>query len=167
MKLSNPLHSGRSRAKPHCMKLTGLEVFDLTIQRTNSWLKELMQELNWSDRRKTYLAFRCTLHALRDHMPVNEAVFLGEQLPMLLRGSYFEHWNPQGKPQEPSSRADFLSTLSSYLERDGEFTPGAEALMRAVFRFLERKVADGEIEDVRSVMPRMLNDLWPRDLRAA
>ena len=126
-----------------------------------------MQELNWTDRRKTYLAFRCALHALRDHMPVNEAVFLGEQLPMLLRGLYFEHWNPQGKPQDLGSRADFLSTLSIYLERDGEFTPGAETLMRAVFRFLERKVEDGEIEDVRSVVPRMLNDLWPHDLRAA
>ena len=69
------------------------------------------------------------------------------------------------KPQ--NSRADFLSTLSTYLARDGESTAGAEALMRAVFRFLERKASDGEIEDVRTVIPRMLDDLWPRDLRAA
>src|SRR5262245_56033369 len=146
------------------MKLTGLEVFDLTIQRTNSWLKDLMQELNWTDRRKTYLAFRCALHTLRDHMPINEAVFLGEQLPMLLRGAYFEHWNPRGKPEQLNSRADLFATLSIYLARDGESTSGAEAVMRAVFRFLEHKAADGEIENVRPVLPRVLDDLWPRDL---
>src|SRR5262245_39942268 len=149
------------------MKLTGLEVFDLTIQRTNSWLKDLMQELNWTDRKKTYLALRSVLHVLRDHMPVSEAVFLGEQLPMLLRGSYFEHWTPCEKPRALNSRADFLSTLSTNLARDGESTSGTEVVMRAVFRFLERKAADGEIEDVRGIVPRMLDDLWPRDVRAA
>ena len=149
------------------MKLTGLEVFDLTIQRTNNWLKDLMQELNWTDRRNTYLVFRCALHALRDHMPVSEAVFLGEQLPMLLRGAYFEHWNPSGKPEKLNSQADFFDTLSIYLARDGESTSGAEAVMRALFRFLERKAADGEIEDIQSLLPRVLHDLWPSTLRAA
>jgi uncharacterized protein (DUF2267 family) len=45
------------------MSMTGLEVFDTTVHKTNSWLKELMQELDWQDRRKAYLAFRATLHA--------------------------------------------------------------------------------------------------------
>jgi uncharacterized protein (DUF2267 family) len=144
-----------------------LEVFDASIQRTNNWLKELMQELNWADRRKTYLAFRCALHALRDHMPVTEAVFLGEQLPMLLRGAYFEHWNPHGKPEKLNSRADFFDTLSVYLARDGESTSAAETVMRAVFRFLDRKAADGQIENVQRIVPRVLDDLWPSKLRAA
>jgi uncharacterized protein (DUF2267 family) len=149
------------------MKLTGLDVFDLTIQRTNSWLKDLMQELNWSDRRKTYLAFRCALHALRDHLPMNDALFLGEQLPMLLRGSYFEYWDPADKPEKLNSQADFFSTLSIYLARDGESTSPAEAVMRAVFRFFERKAQEGEIKDIRSVLPPVLEDLWPPDVRAA
>jgi len=149
------------------MKLTGLEVFDSSIERTNSWLKDLMKELNWADRRKTYLAFRCALHALRDHISVNEAVFLGEQLPMLLRGAYFEHWNPKGKPQKLNSQRDFFDTLSIYLARDGEPTSGAESVMRAVFRFLERKAADGDIENVQGLLPRVLADLWPSKLRAA
>src|SRR5207244_10803937 len=79
-----------------CMKFTGFEVFDDTIQRTNNWLKDLMQELNWSDRRKTYVVFRCVLHALRDHLSVRDAVYVGEQLPMLIRGAYYEHWEPSG-----------------------------------------------------------------------
>lgn len=149
------------------MKLTGFEVFDSTIQRTNSWLKDLMQELNWTDHRRTYLAFRCALHALRDHLSVKDAAFLGEQLPMLIRGVYFEHWNPEGKPEPMNSRQDFLSTLALYLSRDGENSSGAEAVMRAVFRLLERKASEGEIEAVQHLLPKVLDDLWPRDLRAA
>src|SRR5438105_14562110 len=97
------------------MKLTGLDAFDSTIQRTNTWLKELMQELNWSDNRKTYLAFRCVLHALRDHLSVEDAIYVGEQLPMLIRGFYFDHWDPAGKPLPLRSRNDFISVLAAYL----------------------------------------------------
>src|SRR5690348_10409771 len=70
------------------MKLTGLDIWDSSIQRTNVWLKELMQELNSTDYKKTYLILRSVLHTLRDHLSIGEAVYLGEQLPMLIRGMY-------------------------------------------------------------------------------
>ena len=149
------------------MKFTGLEVFDSTIQRTNGWLKELMFELNWSDRRKTYLAFRCVLHTLRDHLSVKDAVYLGEQLPMLIRGFYFEHWLPAGKPLHLRSRDEFLSICATYLARDGEPASNAEVVTRAVFRLLERKSTEGEIDDIRHILPKGLLDLWPPALRAA
>lgn len=149
------------------MKLTGLEVFDSTIQRTNVWLKDLMQELNWSDRRKTYLALRCVLHALRDHMSAQNAAFLGEQLPMLIRGFYFENWDPAEKPIPWRSRDDFFSALSAYLAQQGERTSNAELVTQAVFRLLEHKATDGEIADVHDILPQGLIDLWPHSLRAA
>jgi len=134
------------------MKITGLDVLDSTIQRTNAWLKELMQELNWTDRRKTYLALRSVLHTVRDHLPVETAVYFGEQLPILLRGVYFEHWDPEGKPLSLPSPDDL--TLD-------------ETVIRAVFRLLDRKAADGEIEDLQHLLPGRLQDLWPQTLRAA
>src|SRR5262245_53504562 len=149
------------------MKLTGLDVFDNTIQRTNVWLKELMQELNWSDQRKTYLAFRCVLHTVRDHLPVNDAVHFGEQLPFLIRGFYFDYWDPARKPLPLRTRNDFLSALSACLARDGDKTANSEVLARAVFRLLDRKVTDGEMEDVRHLIPLAVLDLWPPTLRAA
>ena len=149
------------------MKFTGLEVFDSTIQRTSVWLKELMQELNWSDHRKTYLAFRCVLHAVRDHLPMNEAVRLGEQLPMLIRGFYFDQWDPAAKPTSLRTRNEFLAALSSYMVRDGDTTSNAEVVARAVFRLLDRKITDGEIEDIQKLLPGAVLDLWPLTLRAA
>jgi uncharacterized protein (DUF2267 family) len=149
------------------MKFTGFEVFDDTIQRTNSWLKDLMQELNWNDRRKTYVAFRCVLHALRDHVSVRDAVYIGERLPMLIRGAYFEHWDPAGKPLPLRSREEFFSGLAEALARDGEKTASAETVTRAVFRLLDRKVNDGEIADLQRILPAAVTDLWPPALRAA
>ena len=149
------------------MKLTGMDVFDSTIQRTNNWLKELMLELNSSDYRKTYLTFRSVLHALRDHLSESDAIYLGEQLPMLIRGLYFEHWDPQGKPLQLRTRNDFFHIVAQYMARDGDSSSNAETSARAVFRLLDRKATDGEIEDVQHVIPPMLLDLWPPSLRAA
>jgi uncharacterized protein (DUF2267 family) len=149
------------------MKLTGLDVFDSTIQRTNNWLKELMFELNSTDHRKTYLIFRSVLHALRDHLSAGDAIYFGEQLPMLIRGLYFENWDPEGKPLPLRRRDDFFSVVAQNMTRDGDNTSNAENSARAVFRLLDRKATDGEIEDVQHVIPPILLDLWPPNLRAA
>jgi uncharacterized protein (DUF2267 family) len=149
------------------MKFTGFEVFDDTILRTNSWLKDLMQELNWNDRRKTYVVFRCVLHALRDHLSVADAVHVGEQLPMLIRGVYFEHWDPSGKPLLLRSRDEFFSGLAGALAREGENAESAEMVTRAVFRLLDRKATDGEMDDLQAILPSAVTDLWPPALRAA
>src|SRR5215831_7279471 len=149
------------------MKWTGLEVFDATIQRTNAWLKELMTELNWSDHRKTYLAMRCVLQGVRDHLSINDAITLGEQLPMLIRGLYFDGWDVVGKPLPLRTRNDFVSFLADSLARDGGNSSNPEVVARAVFRLLDRKVTDGEIKDVHHLMPSAVLDLWPPRLRAA
>ncbi len=149
------------------MKFTGFEVLDATIQRSNAWLNELMQELNWTDRRQTYVAFRCVLHALRDHLSPKDAVYVGEQLPMLIRGFYFEHWDVSGKPPVLRSRNDFFAYVSARLSRDGQRGSDSETVTRAVFRLLDRKATDGEIDGIQHVLPPALIDLWPPALRAA
>jgi uncharacterized protein (DUF2267 family) len=52
------------------MSTTGLPVFDTTLQKTNMWLHEIMDDLQWDNRHKAYQALRGVLHALRDHLPV-------------------------------------------------------------------------------------------------
>jgi uncharacterized protein (DUF2267 family) len=45
-----------------------------------------MEAVSWDDKYRTYRLLRATLHALRDRLPAQEAVHLGAQLPMLIRG---------------------------------------------------------------------------------
>ena len=149
------------------MKLTGVDVFDATIERTTSWLQDLMRELNWTDRRRSYLALRSVLHGLRDHLPVDQAVRFGNQLPMLIRGFYFEEWDVAGKPLTWTSREDLLAGIYSYFSQDELSCADADAIVRAVFRLLDRKVVDGEIDDFHNALPVDIQNLWPPATRAA
>ncbi len=141
------------------MSFTGLDVFDHTIQITNIWLKELMAKLGTEDRHRAYLALRSVLHALRDRLTVDEAAHLGAQLPMLVRGIYFEGYHPAGKPLKERHKEEFLAHIREQFRKDPEVDP--EAIARAVFGLLEEKITAGEIADVRNSMPKELRELWP------
>ena len=88
---------------------TGLDTFDKTVQESNLWLKDVMERLNTADRHHAYSTLRAVLHALRDRIGPESAAHLGAQLPMLLRGLFYEGWDPTGKPtkerHERSKRA--------------------------------------------------------------
>jgi uncharacterized protein (DUF2267 family) len=141
------------------MSATGLDAFDTTIQKTNLWLDDLMQALYWQDRQTAYLAMRATLHALRDRLTVDEVAQLGAQLPMLIRGFYYEGWDPSGKPVRERHREQFLERIEH--EFPGADRLGYERVARAVFAVLTKHVSAGEIEDIRQVLPAELRDLWP------
>lgn len=141
------------------MSATGLEVFDTTLQKTNAWLKELMVELSWDDRHRAYLALRATLHAVRDRLNVGEAVQLGAQLPMLIRGFYYEGWNPAHTPVKARHREEFLQDIEQYFAKD--LPMDAAWIARGVFKVLESRVSQGEIADVRHVLPTEIRELWP------
>jgi len=141
------------------MSATGLATFDTTVKTTNIWLDELMQELHWSDRHKAYHALRTVLHALRDRMPVNEAVHLGAQLPMLVRGLYYEGWHPAGKPVKERSRDEFLTHITDAFLFD--VNADSKEIACAVLRVLARHVTAGEIDDVKHVLPAGIRQLCP------
>ena len=140
---------------------TGLDVFDTTLQKTNLWLKDLMWELGWQDRHKAYEGLRLTLQALRDRLTIEEAAQLGAQLPLLLRGAYYEGWDPTGKPQKERHLAAFLAPIRAHFFYDPHVE--AEEIARAVFKVLANYITAGEIEDIQHVLPKELNALWPTD----
>jgi uncharacterized protein (DUF2267 family) len=142
------------------MPATGLEVFDTTVQKTNTWLKELMQIMEWQDRHRAYTALRATLHALRDRLTVDEVAQLGAQLPMLIRGMYYEGWDPRHKPLKLRHKQEFLVRIDEAFIHDELID--AEAMARGVFHLLESRISEGEIEEIRQILPAELKELWPR-----
>ncbi len=140
------------------MSMTGLEVFDSTVHKTNAWLSEIMARLDSPDRHQAYHALRAVLHALRDRLTVEEAVQFGAQLPMLVRGFYYEGWSPAGKPLK-RNRQEFLTTVEQ------DFRPAAapdgDKVTRAVFSVLTHHVSAGEVENIKNILPKALRELWP------
>src|SRR5690554_5212950 len=76
------------------MSSTGLAAFDSSLQKTHEWLNQIMEELGTDSKQKAYLALRAVLHSLRDRLTVDEAAHLGAQLPLIVRGIYYEGWKP-------------------------------------------------------------------------
>ena len=140
------------------MSMTGLDVFDATLQKTNIWLKDIMQELGWEDRHKAYVSLRTTLHALRDRLTLEETAQFGAQLPMLIRGLYYEGWTPTGKPDKVRHKADFLASIRAYFQDDWDVEP--EEVARAVLHVITTHVSAGEIEDIKLLLPKELKALW-------
>ena len=86
---------------------TGLDVFDKTVQESNLWLKDLMERLGTYDRHHAYSTLRAVLHGLRDRIGPESAAHLGAQLPMLLRGLYYEGWDPRASRARSAMRPHF------------------------------------------------------------
>lgn len=140
------------------MSTTYEDIFADTIQETHLWLKELMEELRWDEQHRAYLALKSTLQALRDRLTVEEAVQLGAQLPMLIRGFYYEGWNPAGKPVKETGKAAFLKQVETPF-RMGALD--AESIVRGVFRVLAKHLAAGTIANLKRQVSPALRDLWP------
>lgn len=140
------------------MSVSSFTTFDSTLNRTNQWLNEIMEALGWKDRHKAYHALRAVLHTLRDRLPPNEAVHLGAQLPMLIRGFYYEGWHPANKPVKERTRDEFLMHITDEFLFDAE--ANSREITQAVFGVLNKHVTAGEIEDVKSALPSAVRELW-------
>ncbi len=145
------------------MTKTGIEVFDTSTQKTNEWLKAICDQLGDENRRHAYLALRGTLHAVRDFLPHDESAQLAAQLPMLIRGIYYEGWNPSATPETDRSRESFLRRVDRAMERafwNEDTTIEPEQAVRAVLRVMADRVSEGEWRQVKGVMPERVRDLW-------
>ena len=76
------------------MTMTGLRTFDDTVHTTNTWLHEITSRMGWDDRQHGYRLLRLGLHAMRDRMSVPEIAHLSAQVLLLIRGIFFEGWQP-------------------------------------------------------------------------
>lgn len=141
------------------MAQTGLKPFDSTIQATNIWLNEIQEQLGWQDSYRAYHALRTVLHALRDRLTIEQAAALAAQLPMLIRGLYFEGWHPHGKPVKERHKTEFLAHIEPAFRDDPE--ADIEKITRAVLHVLSKHVTSGEIEKVKQCLPGEIRSLWP------
>lgn len=135
-------------------------LWDQAIDKGNVWIKELGEELGWTDQHAALGALRVVLHAVRDRLPSDEAAELAAQMPLLLKGVYFDGWDPSATPAKVRTRRAFVTLVRGHLSGRAR-EADTEEIIRAVFKLLATHVSQGEIHDVRGALPAELADLWP------
>jgi uncharacterized protein (DUF2267 family) len=146
------------------MKSHQPEVFETTLQKTNLWLKQISDLMHWDDHHKAYHGLRVVLHALRDRLPVPEAAHLGAQLPMLVRGFYYDNWKPVSTPSKLKTTQEFYDVVRENFAADRNVNP--MLLTEAVMKVLAANLSPGELEKLSLIFPPHLREIWPKAERA-
>lgn len=136
---------------------THVPTLEHAIHQTNVWLGEVAADLNGADRQYAYRTLRATMHALRDRLTVDEAAQLAAQLPDLLRGVYYEGWDPSATPAREHTREQFLD----HVVREGALAGHTEAsiAVSAAMAVLVRHISAGELDDIRATLPQDIGAL--------
>jgi hypothetical protein len=113
------------------MSTTGLEVFDKTLHATHIWLDEIIGDLGPD---------------MRDRLPVDLAAHLGAQMPLLVRGPYYDPFEPSRLSSQVDSAEDFTGRVSTLLADSRAVSPEA---------------ACGFWSDVSPPQRRSAGESWP------
>jgi uncharacterized protein (DUF2267 family) len=143
------------------MSYTGLDVFDKTLQTTHIWLNELCDEIG-PDHQLAWRVLGAVLRAVRDRLPVDLAAHLGSQLPLLVRGAYYDGFRPSDLPDRLRTLDEFLQVVGLEVSRPVNLNVAT----RAVFRILSRHVSQGQIDKIRHSLPEELRAIWHDDPNA-
>lgn len=133
-----------------------------TTQRTQEWLLAIASRRPFENEEQAYSYLRAVLHTVRDRLTVEEAAHLGSQLPMLVRGFYFEGWRPTLAPNDFETADAFFSRVEKSLGG----TPVANEIdvrtgTRVVLEFLTEEIDPGELRHVTDQLPSEIVELFP------
>jgi uncharacterized protein (DUF2267 family) len=142
------------------MSANGLEVFDTTVNHTNIWLHELTTDLG-CDRKTAWHVLGSVLRALRDRLPTVEAAHLGAQLPLLVRGAYYDHYRPELQPVRARKAEEFLALVADGLR--GQRPIDLSDATTAVFDLLDHRLPSGTCHKVRMALPEGIRRLWTEE----
>ena len=143
------------------MSANGLDAFDKTIQTTNIWLNEIMEQIG-PDRQVAWKALSTILHKLRDRLPIGLAAHLGAELPLLVRGVYYDQFEPAKLPNDCDTPEQFVAEVAKWLGDTRTVDP--DLATRAVFGVLSRYVAPGQLDKVCQALPKQLRQ-WFEGMR--
>jgi uncharacterized protein (DUF2267 family) len=132
-------------------------IIERSAEKANIWLKDVANELGDEDRQYAYRVLRAVLHVLRDRLTIDVAAKLASQLPTLIRGIYYEDWDPSRTPMP----AHTVDTFLEHVVSEGRFSGETEAsvAVTAVAAVLRKRLTPGEIDAILAVLPEKLRVL--------
>jgi len=140
---------------------TQIAAVDRSNEKAQAWLDDLTRELG-EDSAHAYRVLCAFLHALRDELSVAEGAQLAAQLPIFVRGIFYEGWEPARASARTRDLDTFLLRLAAEAGLAGKTEASFAAL--AASRVLSNHVSDGEARSVEHELPHQIRALF--ELRA-
>ncbi|HUA74084.1 MAG TPA: DUF2267 domain-containing protein [Solirubrobacteraceae bacterium] len=128
-----------------------------SAEECESWLKQLAHELGSEDHQEAWRVLLGTLRTLRESLPPEELAALGEQLPVLIRGLYYEGWDPAAEVHGLEDVDGFLRRLALAADLGGETE--ASLALAAVLRLLVARTSLSASGGALSHLPGRLGAL--------
>jgi uncharacterized protein (DUF2267 family) len=132
------------------MPHTRVQSIDHTVQTTNRWLADLAEAIGTEDREFAQRVLKAWLHAVRDGLTVDSAAHFAAQLPDLLRGVYYNGWDPSRVPIR-RGREEFIE----YFARSARIAlSDVPELAPTVTEFLRGELSEPSVAHVLDRLPR-------------
>jgi uncharacterized protein (DUF2267 family) len=135
----------------------GIKPLDRSIQLTMEWLNEIQEEFKWPDKDRVYDATKAVLLATRDRITVEEAHQFAAQIPMVMKGMFFDRYDPTDKPMLIRNKDKFLEHVRMHF---GDRSLDSENAVLIVVKVLRKKISQGQYEDVVGSMPKEIQKLY-------
>jgi uncharacterized protein (DUF2267 family) len=119
------------------------------VHRASVWVADVAAALGTQDRHYARRVLRAWLHTLRDRLTIDAAAKFGQQLPELLRGTYYDGWEP--------SRVPMRYNAAEYVQRFAAeaMVPPSEvpALAATVTHVISEHMSPGQVAEALAELP--------------
>jgi uncharacterized protein (DUF2267 family) len=131
------------------MMTTGSDLFEHATQTARAWVHDVADELRTDNPDLAYRLLRVWLHTLRDRLPVRASADFAAQLPELLRGVYYEGWEP-GKVPVKYGPDEYLLRFAHQAHLPLADVPVVSA---AISRALDTRLSPGLLRSTLARLP--------------
>jgi uncharacterized protein (DUF2267 family) len=139
------------------MTTAHVNIIDRNVEHAHVWINDMAQELATEDPHEAYRVLRAFLPAVRDCLSVDETAQLSAQLPIFIRGIFFEGWDPGRVAAHARDIDSFLRRIATEAGLAGETEASFAAT--AASRVLQRHVSPGESASMLRALPHRLRQL--------
>lgn len=125
------------------------------------FMQDLAKELGYpEDTDRAGRVLRAVLHAFRNRLTTEESVQLLAQLPMFLKAVYVENWTLHKSKKRIKHLSEFYQEVrkqdNQAANYDFETDDAIDNALGVVFQSLRKYISLGEMEDIKSVLPKEL-----------
>ncbi|MFP4403379.1 MAG: DUF2267 domain-containing protein [Candidatus Woesearchaeota archaeon] len=138
------------------MTISHISSVEKGVHDFNIWIKEIKYELKCTYN-QAYIALYGTMHTLRDRLTIENLTHLGAQLPLIIKGIYYNNWTPKDNPKK-LDKMTFISRVHSYFNNDPKINP--ENVIQTIFYVMQKHIDQGEINNIKATLPPEIENLF-------